>query len=106
MLHIRLLEMRKKKGVTQAEVAKYLNITHQAYSLYEKNKNQMNYETLCLLADYYGISTDYLLGRQERIPSFLNEEERLLIDQYRALDERAKGTINNYLSFERSRTEK
>ena len=63
----------------------------------------MNYETLCLLAGYFEVSTDYLLGRQEAIPSFLSEEERTIIAQYRALGEHARDTVKNSLSFEYSR---
>ena len=50
--------------------------------MYETGKRQMNFETLCLLADFYEVSTDYILGRQDAVPSFLDEEERTLIEQY------------------------
>ena len=103
MLHLRLVELRNKKGLSQAELAADLKISRQAYSLYEINKRQMNYETLCLLADYHKVSTDYLLGRQDAIPSFLSEEERTHIEKYRALDKHAKDTVNNILTFEHSR---
>ena len=66
----------------------------------------MNFETLCLLADFYEVSTDYLLGRQDSVPSFLSEEERAMISQYKALDERAKDTIKTLLAFEYSRVVK
>jgi transcriptional regulator with XRE-family HTH domain len=104
MLHLRLLELRKKKGLTQAEIAGLLRITPQAYSLYETSKNNVSNETLCLLADYYGVSTDYLLGREEAIPSFLDEDEREIIRKYQVLDERAKNTVKNCLSFEYTQT--
>ena len=100
MLHIRLLELRKKKGVTQAVIAKMLKITPQTYSLYETGKHQMNYETLCLLADFYEVSTDYLLGRQDAVPSFLSEEERRIIESYRTLDERGRQSVEHTMSFE------
>ncbi|MDR0272912.1 MAG: hypothetical protein LBI27_06310 [Clostridiales bacterium] len=63
----------------------------------------MNYETLCLVADFFDVSTDYLLGRQESIPSFLSEDERMVVDEYRQLSEHAKDNVRNTLSFERSR---
>jgi transcriptional regulator with XRE-family HTH domain len=102
MLHLRLLEMRKEKGISQIELAKHLKISNQAYSLYELGKRQMNYETLCLLADYFGVSTDYLLGRQDAIPSFLTEEERGIIERYRTLDGRGRQTVQNTIEFEAS----
>jgi transcriptional regulator with XRE-family HTH domain len=106
MLNLRLAELRNKKGISQSELAADLKLSRQAYSLYEINKRQMNYETLCLLADYHEVSTDYLLGRQEAIPSFLNEEEREIIKQYQALEDCAKDAIKNSLSFEYSRASK
>ena len=57
-------------------MAKLLKITPQAYSLYETNKNNINNETLCILADFFEVSIDYLLGRQDQKPSFLSDEER------------------------------
>jgi transcriptional regulator with XRE-family HTH domain len=74
--------------------------------MYETGKRQMNYETLCLLADFFEVSTDYLLGRQDAIPSFLDEEERSIIAQYRALGEHSKDAVKNSLAFEYSRSPK
>ena len=106
MLYQRIRELRETKGVLQAEVAKYLNVTRASYSAYETGKRQMNYETLCLLADYFEVSTDYLLGRQDAVPSFLSDEERNIIAQYRTLGEYSKDTIKHNLMFECSRIPK
>jgi transcriptional regulator with XRE-family HTH domain len=106
MLHLRLAELRNKKGLPQADLAADLKISRQAYSLYEINKRQMNYETLCLLADYHEVSTDYLLGRQEALPSFLSDKERDIISQYRAIDERGKVSVDTILALEYSHTDK
>ena len=103
MLCQRIRKLREAKGVLQAEVSEYLNITRASYSAFETGKRQMNYETLCLLADYFEVSTDYLLGRQEAIPSFLSEEEREIIEKYRGLDEHTQAGLKNTLDFEYSR---
>lgn len=100
MNNLRLLELRKQKGLTQADMAKLLKITPQAYSLYETNKNNISNETLCTLADFFEVTTDYLLGRGEEKPSFLSEEERELIELYRSVDDRARDSIINFLLFE------
>ena len=63
----------------------------------------MSYETLCLLADFFEVSTDYLLGRVEALPSYLSEEERALIGQYRALDGHGRDSVKNCAAFECSR---
>jgi len=60
-----LSSLRKQKGVTQQAVADYLGITQQAYANYESNKRQADNITLAKLADFFNVSTDYLLGRTE-----------------------------------------
>ena len=106
MISFRISEIRQKKGLTQAYMAEQLKITQQTYSSYETGKRQMNFETLCMLADFYEVSTDYLLGRQDAMPSFLSEEERDIIEQYRGLDDFIKDSIKNSLAFEHSRSPK
>ena len=59
----RLKECRKTKGVTQKEVADFLGMTDRAYQNYEYGNSEAPYETLAKLADFFGVSTDYLLGR-------------------------------------------
>jgi len=92
--------------MTQTDIARRLNITQQTYSSYKTGKRQMNLETLCMLADIYEVSADFLLSRQTAVPSFLSEEERLIVAQYRALEEHAKAAIKNSLTFEYSRAPK
>lgn len=58
-----LINERKKRELTQAEVAKILNISRVAYTLYETGKNMPTTESILKLADLYKVSTDYLLGR-------------------------------------------
>lgn len=62
----RLKTLRKEKGVTQKEVGEYLGISYQAYSHYENGLRNPDNETLKKLATYFGVSVDYLLGRDER----------------------------------------
>lgn len=57
----RLREMRKKMGKTQAEVADDLGIISQVLSRYERGSRQPDFVTLRRLAEYYGVSIDYLL---------------------------------------------
>jgi len=100
MYKSRLRELRKDKNVTQNEVAKYLKVSREAYSGYELGNRQMNYEILFLLADYYSVSIDYLLGRYETNPMLVNKNETHLIDLYRLLDERGKAAVESTLNFE------
>jgi transcriptional regulator with XRE-family HTH domain len=97
---LRLRELRDKNNLTQQEVADRLQLSSDAYSLYELGKRQMNYETLRLLAEIYNVSIDYLLGRQDTNLVQLSAEETELVNQYRLLDKRGKEAIRVNIAFE------
>lgn len=59
-----MVEMRKQQGLTQGEVAGILGITRQQYQLYESGKREILLHLMIKLADYYGVSMDYLVGRE------------------------------------------
>lgn len=59
----RLKKLREENGISQLELAKVLNLSNVMLSRYEKNKRSPDYETLNKLADFYGVTTDFLLGR-------------------------------------------
>ena len=58
----RLKELRKDKGLTQSEVAKIINTTQSQYGKYENNKANISLKNSEILANYFGVSTAYLLG--------------------------------------------
>lgn len=84
---MKLKELRKENKKNQTEVAKYLNIAQTTYSGYEVETSEPTIDTLCKLADYYGVSLDYLVGRDfanEFI--YLSEDEKTLITAYRQMN--------------------
>ncbi len=58
----RILELRKKKKVSQGDVAKALNVTRAAISLYEMGKHEPKLETWQKLADFFDVPIAYLQG--------------------------------------------
>lgn len=60
---MRLKEIRKKRGITQLKLAMDLNISQNTISRYETVEREADYATLIRLADYFNVSTDYLLER-------------------------------------------
>ena len=62
----RLRELRKEKKLKQRELAALLGVTEVHYRRVEAGKINIPTLTLCALADYYGVTTDYLLGRSEQ----------------------------------------
>jgi transcriptional regulator with XRE-family HTH domain len=61
----RLKKLRNAKGVTQKAMSEFLGVTEQAYPKYEYGLREPNHETTIKLADYFDVSTDYLLGRSD-----------------------------------------
>lgn len=59
-------ELRKNKGATQEEVAKMLNVVKSTYNGYENGNSEPTIATLCKLADYYGVSLDYLCDHETK----------------------------------------
>ena len=59
----KLLLLRREKGLYQKDLAEYLHLSVSAISNYENGTNDPDLQTLCHIADYYGVTTDYLLGR-------------------------------------------
>lgn len=66
MIQDRLVEIRTKRGRTQQDVADFLNVKRQTYGAYERGASLPDAETLRVLADYYHVTADYLLGREEK----------------------------------------
>ncbi|MCB6615017.1 helix-turn-helix domain-containing protein [Ruminococcus sp. 210702-SL.1.03] len=59
----RLRDLREDADMNQTEVAKLLFTSQTVYSRYERGVLTIPVEHLIILADYYGVSTDYILGR-------------------------------------------
>ena len=61
----KLLNLRKEKGVTQEEVAAKLGVSPQSVSKWENGISYPDISLLPLISDYYGVSIDYLLGKDD-----------------------------------------
>ena len=62
----RLTELRKAKGLNQKECALELGMPDASkYNKWENGANRPDYETVCRLAKYFGVTTDYLLGASD-----------------------------------------
>lgn len=75
LLPERLKELRKEKKLSQLDIANILKITASAYGFYEQGKSAPSAETLIVLSDFYGVSTDYILGRTSE-PSLPIKDEK------------------------------
>lgn len=62
--------LRKSKGVNQYELAERLGFSRGKLANYEQGGRQPDYETLQQIADYFEVTTDYLLGRTDKKTSY------------------------------------
>ena len=67
---LRLKELRIKRGISQLKLAMDLGLNQNSISRYESGSREADYKTLIALADYFSVSTDYLLGRTDT-PDFI-----------------------------------
>lgn len=59
----RIRDLREDSDKTQQEIAEFLGTSQTMYARYERGANEMPIRHLIALADFYNVSTDYILGR-------------------------------------------
>lgn len=87
----RLRELRKKNNMTQSELGAKLNVTKVSICCYEKNVRVPGIDTLDDISNIFGVSTDYLLGKDtpvimegtEEYHTYISTEEFELLKQIR-----------------------
>ena len=82
--------LRKKQNKKRQEVADDLGISRSSLEYYEKNKRKPDIEVLTKIADYYGVSADYLLGRTN---AETTDKDLRFICEYTGLSENAISTL-------------
>ncbi|MBA4536394.1 helix-turn-helix transcriptional regulator [Bacillus aquiflavi] len=75
MLGERLKELRLERKLTQEQLGKGINVTKVSISGYENGNRTPDTETLQKIADYFNVSTDYLLGRSDNRSRVNSDEE-------------------------------
>ncbi len=63
---MRLKELREDLDIKQKDIAEYLHIKQNTYSQYENEQRQLPIDVLIKLAEYYNVSTDYILGISDK----------------------------------------
>lgn len=65
MIFPNIRNLREDNDYRQKDIASVLNVSQNTYSQYENGVIELTAENLIKLADFYGVSVDYLLGRTE-----------------------------------------
>ena len=63
----RLRDLREDHDKTQQDIADILGTSQTMYARYERGANELPLRHLLTLAEYYGVSADYLLGRSDKM---------------------------------------
>ena len=92
---MRIKQLRTERKLRQADVARLLNVTPEAYSMWENGVRQMSLPNLVALANFYGVTLEYLVGvSSERwTKESLSADEESLLDWYKKLDEADRGLL-------------
>ena len=62
----RIRDLREDADLTQKQVGEAINVPQRTYAYYETGERRVPPGVLCALADFYGVSVDYILGRTDR----------------------------------------
>lgn len=97
-----LKELRKRKEMSQGELAQFMGVSVQAYQKYEYGTAEPTFDSLCKLADFYGVTTDFLLGREPAPNPFadlgLDEAgEQEMLKQYMSFEPEVRAMLMDVL---------
>ena len=83
-------KLRKKRNITQVELAKVLNVKQETISAYESGKALPSCDALIKMAEYLNTSTDYLLGR-------INDDTPLTGFNFKDMNPKTYKMLNNFI---------
>lgn len=100
----RIKLLRKSRGFSQVRMADILGVTRSAVSMWEIDQSQPDGEMLVRIANLFGVSTDYLLGRDAQtekpaISDGLTDDERELLRLYRTLNAEGQEIAMDHMVF-------
>ena len=76
----RLKELRERKRLTQSQLAEVLDVSQQAVGKWELDKASPDDKTLIRIANYFAVTTDYLLGYDDK-PTYYTDPETAALAQ-------------------------
>ncbi len=101
---MRLKDLREERNLTQNDVAKAINTTRTNIGRWEKGENEPSANFVVQLADFFEVSTDYLLGREDDFGNVsiqstapaLTSDEQKLINTFRKLNANNRTHVSAY----------
>ena len=84
----KIIELRNQIGKSQASAAEEMGISNTALNNYEKGLRKPKYDALKKIADYYGVTIDYLLGVDETTETEWAPQTQILLQTLRGASEK------------------
>lgn len=115
MFSNRLKMLRTKKGLSQQNMADFLGITRQGYGKYEDGKSEPDHQSLVKLANYFDVTTDYLLGHdvnKDEVNYYMNKiateypDIDLMFKDMQSFTTKDMKEVYEYIKFKKSQKEK
>ena len=102
VLKDRLKQLREERGLTKRELCDQTGISERAYLTYEFVEREPKISVVSKLADFYDVTTDYLLGREPAPNPFADlnlseDDEKEVIDKYMSLPPEVRACILDVL---------
>ena len=100
---IRLKELREEYALTQTQLAKELGFTQNIISKWEKGRIEPNIQTLVILSNYFHVTIDYLIGKdnsvltEENSIEIITDEEKELLKEFKDLSQTQKYQVTGYI---------
>ena len=118
-LNSRIRKERQKIGWTQVEFANKLGLSKQTINNWENERRTPDPNTVVAIADLFGVSTDYLLGKESkvvtkkhltnvnnRIKEDLGEDVEVMFRDITSFDDAEKEELKNFINFIKSKKKK
>ena len=100
MLGKRIKELRTEKKITQSELSNYLGLTPKMISFYELEQRFPPQDIIIKLADYFNVSTDFLLGQSD-----IRNSDKIL-KEYNSLNYESQKELEKYIQILRENDNK
>ena len=92
-MYRRIRDLREDRDLTQAQLGAAIGVSQRTYAYYESGQRMLPPQILCALADYYGVSVDYLLDDGEVIDEVVMREPYNLSDYGKDIKKKKKDRV-------------
>ena len=96
MIGERLQMVRKHYRIRQAELANILGVSKFTVQSWEQDKSNPSYETLAKICQMYHVSSNFLLGLTDQLPTY---QEDSSVPLFQGLNEESQGMLKSYADF-------